>query len=92
MIRRLDDYLNSVPYRCHRVIKAVRVPTDFKQLFDDYLVYCTDNGNKSRTINRKKGFCLIFLQFLAEIGLKDISLITAENVAKGCLKYSNKDG
>lgn len=92
MIRRLDDYLNNVPYRCHRGIKSVRVPADFKQLFDDYLVYCTDNGNKSGTIKRKKGFCLIFLQFLAEIGLKDISLITAETVAKGCLRYSNKDG
>lgn len=92
MIRRLDDYLNNVPYRCHRVIKAVRVPADFRQIFDDYLVYCTDNGNKSGTINRKKGFCLIFLQFLDEIGLKDISLITAETVANGCLRYSNKEG
>ena len=91
-IRRLDDHLNKLPYKFHRNMKITDIPTDFVQLLDDYLAYCDRIGNKSGTIEGKKSFCLIFLKFLAEINCKNISEITAEVVAKSCLKYRNKDG
>ena len=92
MIRRLDDHLNGIPYRCHRTMKTPDVPPAFAGLIDDYEKYCTEIGNKPGTIDAKKYFCLIFLHFLSDIGRNDISEITAEIVAKGCLIYTNKDG
>lgn len=92
MIRRLDDHLNGVPYRCHRAMKITEVPPVFAALFNDYQEYCTEIGNKPGTITEKKSFCLIFLQFLSDIGCNSISEITAEIVSKSCLIYTNKDG
>ena len=90
MIRRLDDHLNDLPYRYHRTMKMFKIPAAFVQLFDNYLIYCADIGNKPGTIDDKKRCCLIFLQYLTETGCNDISLITADIVAKSCLKYSCK--
>ena len=92
MIRRLDDYLNNTPYRFHRIMKRTDIPSAFTGLLDDYLEYCVEIGNKERTINAKKYFCLIFLQFLSDINCYDITEITAEIVAKSCLRYTNKNG
>ena len=92
MIRRLDDHLNGIPYRCHRAMKAPDVPPAFTGVINDYLEYCTEICNKPGTINEKKRFCLIFLQFLSDIECNDISEITAGIVAKSCLIYTNKDG
>ena len=92
MIRRLDNYQSKVPYRCHRAMKTSDIPSVFARVLDDYLEYCISIGNKSGTIEAKKFFCLIFLQFLSDIGCKDISELTAEIVAKSCLNYTNKDG
>ena len=89
---RLDDYLNNTPYRFHRIMKRTDIPSAFTGLLDDYLEYCVEIGNKERTINAKKYFCLIFLQFLSDINCYDITEITAEIVAKSCLRYTNKNG
>ncbi len=88
MIRRLDDHLNDLPYRYHRTMKTFEIPTAFAQLFDNYLTYCSDIGNKPATIEGRKKGCLIFLQFLTEMGCNDISMITADIVAKSCLRYN----
>lgn len=90
MIRHLDDHLNDLPYRYHRTMKTFEIPTAFAQLFDNYLTYYADIGNKPGTIDVKKSCCLIFLQYLTEIGCNDTSLITADIVAKSCLRYSSK--
>ncbi len=50
MIRRLDDHLNDLPYRYHRTMKTFEIPAAFAQLFDNYLTYCADIGNKPGTI------------------------------------------
>ena len=92
MIRRLDDHLNNIPYRCHRAMKTSNVPLVFAGLLDDYQEYCIEIGNKPETVRIKKDFCLILLHFLSDIGCNDISEITAEIVAKSCLIYTNKDG
>lgn len=92
MIRRLDDHLNNIPYRCHRTMKTLDVPYVFVELLDDYLEYCIEIGNKPGTVRIKKDFCLIFLHFLSDIGCNDISEITADIVAKSCLIYTNKEG
>ena len=63
MIRRLDDHLNSIPYRCHRVMKTPDVLPAFESVLHDYQEYCGSIGNKPGTINVKKRFYLIFLQF-----------------------------
>lgn len=92
IIKRLDDYLNNTPYRCHHAMKTPDVPPVFAGLLDDYQEYCISIGNRIKTVNKKKYFCLIFLNFLSDIGCNDISKITAEIVAKSCLIYANKDG
>ncbi len=61
MIRRLDDHLNGIPYRCHHAMKTPYVPPAFKSVLDDYQEYCGNIGNKPGTINEKKRFCLVFL-------------------------------
>jgi len=92
MIRRLDDHLNGIPYRFHRAMKTSTVPYGFTEVLYDYQEYCISIGNKSGTIDAKKFFCLIFLNFLSDIGCYDITKITAEIVAKSCLIYDNKRG
>lgn len=92
MIRRLDDYLNNNLYRCHRAMNTPDVPPAFTGELNDYLKYCSSIGNKPRTIDAKKYFCLIFLHFLSDLGCNNITNITAEIVAKSCLIYTNKDG
>lgn len=88
MIRHLDDHLNDLPYRYHRIMKTFEIPTAFAQLFDNYLTYCADIGNKPTTIEGSKKGCLIFLQYLTEIKCNDVSMITADIVAKSCLRYN----
>lgn len=90
MIRHLDEYLKDLPYRYHRAMKTFEIPADFAQLFDNYLKYCADIGNKPGTIDEKKSCCLVFLQYLAGLGCNDISLLTADIVAKSCLRYNKK--
>lgn len=92
MIRRLDDHLNGIPYRCHRSMRSFEVSSAFAQLLNDYQVYCENIGNKPETIAVKKRFCTIFLNFLSVLDIKDLSLITSAIVARGCLRYNNKDG
>ena len=87
MIRHLDEYFYNLPYRYHRAMKMLAIPTSFAQLFNNYLTYCYNIGNKPATIEGSKKGCLIFLQYLTEIGCNDISLITADIVAKSCLRY-----
>lgn len=54
MIRRLDDYLNNIPYRCHRAMNTPDVPPAFTGELNNYLKYCSSIGNKPRTIDAKK--------------------------------------
>lgn len=68
-----------------------RVLTIIKRL-DDYQEYCISIGNRFKTVDKKKYFCLMFLHFLTDIDCNDISNITAEIVAKSCLIYANKEG
>ena len=56
MIRRLDDHLNGIPYRCHHAMKTPYVPPAFKSVLDDYQEYCGNIGNKPGTINGKNAF------------------------------------
>ena len=91
MLRRLDDHLNDLPYRCHHSTKTPDASSAFVRWLDDYLDYCIGIGNKPETVKIKKGLCLIFLHFLSNIDCNDISEITAEIVAKSCLIYTNKD-
>ena len=56
MIRRIDDHMNGVPYRCHRAMKITEVPPVFAALFNDYQEYCGSIGNKPGTINEKNAF------------------------------------
>ncbi len=73
-------------------MKTINAPCTFTRLLDDYLEHCAENGNSPVTVRRKKDFCLIFLQFLSDVGCNDISDISIELVAKSCLIYTNKDG
>lgn len=88
MIRHLDEYFYDLPYRYHRAMKTVEIPVSFNRLFTNYLTYCSSIGNKPATIECKKKGCLIFLQYLSETGCGDISVITADIVAKSCLRYN----
>ena len=92
MIQRLDDHLNNAPYKYRPTVKTPYVPLAFARLLDDYQEYCISIGNSFKTVDKKKKFCLMFLNFLTNIDCNDISNITAEIVAKNCMTYSNKEG
>lgn len=84
MVRRLDDHLSNTTYRCHRAMKIIQVPENFKQLLNEYVTHCVDIGNSPGTIKTKKNSCIIFLNYLVAIGCKDISQLTVDAVSKDC--------
>ena len=90
-IRRLNDYMEGTPYRCHHGNPSEEVPEVFESILKEYLNECEQSGNKPPTVIAKKKTCTLFLKYAAQAGCSDISILNAELVARTLLIYMNKD-
>lgn len=90
-IRRLNDYMEGTPYRCHHGNPGEEVPEVFEYILKEYLNECEQSGNKPTTVIAKKKNCILFLKYAAQARCSDISILNAELVARALLIYTNKD-
>ena len=90
-VRRLDDYLDGKPYRCHRTLLNNEGPDRYSAELDSYLDKCKRDGNKEWTIAAKKRTCILFLGFIEKAGCASLSDLDASLVSQALLIYANKD-
>lgn len=90
-VRRLDDYIDGKPYRCHHDEQKLEVPLEFADVLSDYLHECEHNGNKPPTVLAKERSCVSFLNQVALNGCFDLSKLDAGIITHALLVFSNKD-
>ena len=90
-VRRLNDYIDGKPYRCHHGDYNEQVPLVFADTLTGYLQECIDNGNKPATICSKERTCISFLSFVENAGCSDLSHLNTGIVSQALLTFSNKD-
>ena len=90
-VRRLDDYIDGKPYRCHHENPKNTVPKEFSDILSEYLAECERGGNKPATIRAKERACSVFLERIVHERCYDLSVIDAEMVARSLLGVTNKD-
>lgn len=90
-VRRLNDYIDDIPYRCHHGSQLEKVPEDLSNILNEYLNECSNTGNKSPTILAKKKTCVRFLNCIKQIGCNDIGDLNAGKISQALLIYDNKD-
>ena len=90
-IRRLDDYLEGNPYRCHHGNPTEKVTELYASTMNEYLDECKCLGNAPATICVKERSCISFLNYIEDAGCTDLSDIDACLVSKALLIYSNRD-
>lgn len=91
VVRRLDDYIDGKPYRCHHGDYNEQIPLAFADTLTGYLQECIDNGNKTATICSKERTCISFLNFVENAGCSDLSQLNTGIVSQALLAFSNKD-
>lgn len=90
-IRRLNDYIGNIPYRCHHGSSVEKAPESFSHILEDYLDECSGNGNKPSTILTKQKTCVCFLGYIKQAGCNDISNLNTGMISRALLVYDNKD-
>lgn len=90
-VRRLNDYISDMPYRCHYSQKHTTVPKPLDSILEDYINHCKSKGNAPNTISLKEIVCARFLNLLCDMGCSDLISLNATMVAKALLTFSNKD-
>lgn len=90
-VRRLDDYIDGKPYRCHHGNYYEKAPAIFSDILADYLYACKDKGNRPATLCSKERTCISFLKYIEMAGCSDISLLNAGIISQALLTFSNKD-
>lgn len=89
--RRLNDYVEGKPYRCHHGNPSEDISGTYLNLLDGYLEKCIKDGNKTATIACKKKACTLFLNYIEQAGYTQISALNTEITTKVLLIYTNKD-
>lgn len=90
-IRRLDDFYQGKEFRCHHENFTAKICDSYKELLEDYIIYCIRKGNKPGTVNHKSFACVRFLNYLADNGCIDISSIDSAIITKALLTFTNPD-
>lgn len=90
-VRRLDDYIENRPYRCHRSVIDEEIPAIFSDVVDDYLNECKRIGNRQWTIAAKKHSCILFLDYVEKAGCSSLSKLDVKSVLQALLIFNNKD-
>ncbi len=90
-VRRLDDYIDGKPYRCHHDNPKRTVLEAYSDILSEYLAECELGGNKPATLHAKERSCIAFLNRVALEGCGDLSEIDAGMITRSILGVSNKD-
>ncbi len=90
-IRRLDDFVNGTPYRCHHGNPSVSVPEIYADTLNKYLEECKNVGNKQFTIDAKKKSCVEFLNYIECAGCLKLSELDINLISQALLIFDNKD-
>ncbi len=90
-IRRLNDYLDGIPYRCHHGNPCDCVVDIYESVLNEYLDYCKGINNKPATIQAKERSCVIFLNYLELHGCSTLSKLSPELISQALLCFDNKD-
>jgi integrase len=90
-IRRLDDYIDGNPYRCHHGDFKEQVAPAFSKILRDYIRECKDNGNKPLTLSFKERTCIVFLNYLVNHGYRELSQLNTCIVSQALLTFTNKE-
>ena len=90
-VRRLDDYIDGKPYRCHHDDPKFEAPPEFSDILTEYLNECERSGNKPPTVLSKERTCVSFLNQVAFNGCFDLSKLDAGIITRALLVFSNKD-
>jgi len=91
VVRRLNDVNVGIGYRLvvRNAIKPAPVPYD--ELLQEYLKYCSRQGNKERTIEKYCSFCKDFLCFLSEAGCTEPEDMNTSYICRAIIRFCNKD-
>lgn len=90
VIRRINDFINGEPYRCHHKKSTIDVPLVFAEVVSNFFAECEKSGNKPVTIAQKKKSCGLFLQEIEHMGCTDLSCLNAQMVSQALLIFENK--
>ncbi len=90
-VRRLNDYLEDIPYTCHKTYGEVQVPNHFSALIEGYLAKCKNDGNKQYTINTKRKCCARFVKYIDSVGITDLVSLNSEQISCAISIFENKD-
>ena len=92
-IRRLNDQIYGVHYRCHRSMKKLpEIPDTFSQPITSFIKYCSEElNNKEWTLDFKRSVCILFSKYLVDIGCDSLSEMTLQSISVVLPKFSNKD-
>lgn len=90
-VRRLNDCYFGKQYRYHHDNPSDDICSEYRNLLNDYINSCLENGNKERTIVNRQAACVRFFNFLSKSGYKDITLIDVDIIIKSLLIFANKD-
>lgn len=90
-IRRLNDFIESKPFRSHHDCPHVQAPPEFTSILEEFLQECIDSGNKPATLQFKERTCGLFLDSLKKGGCTDLSCLDAGRVSRSLLTFSNKE-
>jgi hypothetical protein len=90
-IRRLNDYINEKPYRCHHDNPTMSVPDMYSGILEAYLDECRNSGNRPATLDTKRKTCIEFLHYINQTGCSTLSDLNVEMVSQALLIYANRD-
>ena len=90
-IRRLNDFIESKPFRSHHDCPHVQAPPEFTSILEEFLQECIDSGNKPATLQFKERTCGLFLDSLKKGGCTDLSCLDVGRVSRSLLTFSNKE-
>ncbi|MCR5684256.1 MAG: tyrosine-type recombinase/integrase [Lachnospiraceae bacterium] len=90
-VRRLDDFIDEKPYRCHHAGPIIKIPEVFQSIVSDYIAWCASSGNKPATLSSKEHSCALFLSFIENEGCTELSELNIALIPRALLVFSNKD-
>ena len=90
-VRRLDDFIDGKPYRCHHAGTIIKIPEAFRSIVSDYIACCASSGNKPATLLSKEHSCALFLSVIENEGCMELSELNIAMISHALLVFSNKD-
>lgn len=90
-VRRLDDFANGRPYRCHHEVNHLQVPECFAAILDSYLARCREIENRPSTVKVKRIVIAHFLCHLQANLCTSLDKLDAGMVSRALLIFKNKE-